>query len=139
MAANKTRIGLNNQKRGVCVAKASFVEADILLTGAELFVLPDNCIITKVLLDITTVSGTATATLDVVANGVVVANEVAATAAAVVDATLVNTATKLLTGGTVVLLAGAVTPADGALIGNILIEYIELDKVTGEYTGYSTT
>lgn len=139
MAANKTRIGLNNQKRGVCVAKASFVEADILLLGSELFVLPDNCIITKVLLDITTVSGTATATVDVVANGAVVVNEAAVTAAAVVDATLVNTATKLLTGGTVVLLAGAVTPADGALIGNILIEYIELDKVTGEYTGYSAT
>ena len=131
---NKTRDGQLAQKKGVCVAVVPFVEADILVDGAVYVNLPKRSLITRIVSNIMTASGTATATLDVVANGTNVVEEMAVAAANVTDETLVAAAQYLATGGELVIKAGAVTPADGALIGELVVEYIELDKNTGEYT-----
>jgi len=131
---NKTRDLIFAQKKGVCVAVIPFVEADILVDGAVYVNIPKRSLITRVTSNITTESGTATATLDVLANGVVLVNELPVAIADVADEALVAAARYLATGGELVIKAGAVTPADGALIGELIVEYIELDKNSGEYT-----
>ena len=131
---NKTRDLALAQKKGVCVCVIPFVEADILVDGAVYASIPERSMITRVVSNITTASGTASSTLDVLANGVVLVDELAVAAANVTDETLVAAAQYLATGGELVIKAGGTTPADGALIGEILVEYIELDKNTGEYT-----
>ena len=131
---NKTRTLAIAQKKGVCIAVIPFVEADILVDGSAYVNMPDRSMITRVTSNITTASGTATATVDVLANGVVLVNELPVAAANVDDETLVAAARYLATGGELVIKAGAVTPADGALIGELIVEYVELDKNTGEYT-----
>ena len=134
--ANKTRDGSNYQKKGVCVCVIPFVEADVLVDGSVYVNLPARTMIQNVTSNITTASGTANATLDVVANGTVLVNEMAVATANVGDETLVASARYLATGGELVIKAGAVTPADGALVGELVIEYIELDKNTGEFTKF---
>jgi hypothetical protein len=131
---DKTRDNNMCQKKGVSVAVIPFVEADVLLTGSTYVNLPKRSLITRIISNITTASGTASATLDVSANGTVIVNEMAVAVANVTDETLVAAAQYLATGGAIVIAAGAVTPADGALVGELVIEYIELDKNTGEYT-----
>lgn len=132
-----TREGLHNQKRGVCVvAGLDLAEADLLVDGARVAILPEESIITKVSLNVTTVSGTATSTLDVLVGAAVVANEMAVTVAGLIAGTLVTGEAYLPTGGDLILKAGAVTPADGALICDLIVEYIEREKVTGELTNY---
>lgn len=133
--ANLTRSEVA-QKKGICVAVIPFVEADILVDGSVYANLPERTLIQRATINITTVSGTATSTLDILANGVVLVNEQAATAAGVADATLVAAARYLANGGELVIKAGAVTPANGALVGELVVEYIELDKNTGEYTKF---
>jgi hypothetical protein len=137
--ANKTRDGILNQKRGVSVAVIPFVEADILTTGSIYVTLPKRSLITRIVSNITTASGTGSATVDVEANGTVIVNELAVAAANVTDETLVAAAQYLATGGDIEILAGATTPADGALIGELIVEYIELDKTNGEYTTIEQT
>lgn len=131
---DKTRDNNVFQKKGVCVAVIPFVEADILVAGSEYLNFPKRTMIQSITSRISTASGTATATLDIYADGVVIVNEMAVTAADVTDETLVAAARYLATGGQLNIRAGAVTPADGALVGELIIEYIEMDKNTGEYT-----
>ena len=133
---NKTRDAILAQKRGVCVAVIPIVEADILVDGAVYVDMPERSLITRVVSIQHTTSTTATATLDVVANGVVLVNEADCSSAdgTVVDETLVAAAQYMATGGELVIKAGAVTPAAGDLIAEYIVEYIELDKTSGEYT-----
>jgi len=131
---NKTRDGMVAQKKAVQVMSIPFLEVDILVDGAVYGMLPDRSMITRVISNVTTASGTASATLDVLANGVVLVNEMAVAVANVTDETLVPAAQFLATGGELVIKAGGTTPANGALIGEILVEYIEMDKNCGEYT-----
>jgi hypothetical protein len=72
---DKTRTGINNQKRSVSVLSAPFVEADILVDGSSFANLPARSLITNIVVNVTTVSGTATSTVDVTANGNVVAKQ----------------------------------------------------------------
>ena len=131
---DKKRDGTNNQKRGVSVLSVPLVEADILTTGSIYATLPARSLILSVAIVVTTVSGTASSTLDVTADGTVVANEIAATVAGAIVGTVVSTAAYLATGGDIIVLAGSTTPADGAFLGQLVIEYVELDKTNGEYT-----
>lgn len=135
---NKTRDGNMHQKKSVGVMSIPFVEADILedTDGAVYGVLPERSLITRVVSNITTASGTGSATLDVLANGVVLVNEMAVAAANVTDETLVPAAQYLATGGELVILAGGTAPANGALVGEIIVEYVELDKNCGELTTF---
>lgn len=132
--ADLKRTGTNNQKRGVSVLSCPFVEADIVAGGSIFATLPPRTLITNVIVNVTTVSGTASSTVDVEANGTVVANEVAVTVAGAIVGTIVAAAAYLPTGGDIEVLAGAVAPAAGGLVGDIIVEYVELDKTTGEYT-----
>jgi len=131
---NKTRTGQLAQKKGVCVAVIPFVEADILVDGSVYVDMPKRTLILTVTSNITTESGTASSTLDVLANGVVLVNELPVAIADIADETLVAAARYLETGGELVIKAGATTPAAGDLVGELIVEYIELDKNTGEYT-----
>lgn len=131
---DKTRTGQLSQKKGVSVAVIPFVEADILLAGSKYVNLPKRSLITKVVSIVTTTSGTANSTVDVIVNGATLVDELAVAAAGVTNEALVATAQYLATGGAVEIRAGAVTPADGALVGELVISYIELDKNCGEYT-----
>lgn len=131
---DKTRDNNNFQKRGICVFTAPFVESDILTTGSVFGTLPPRVVVQSASILVTTVSGTATATLDIKVGSTVVANEVAVTAAGMIDGTMVAANQYHATGGDITVLAGAVAPAAGDLVGELVIEYIELDKHTGEYT-----
>ena len=131
---DKTRDDNNFQKRGVCVFKAPLEEADVLTTGSVYGNLPDRAVIISAAILVTTVSTTATSTLDIKVGSTVVANEVAVTAAGMIDGIMVDANQYFATGGEITVLAGAVTPAAGDFVGELVIEYIELDKTTGEYT-----
>lgn len=132
--ANKTRDGKLNQKRKVSVMVIPFVEADILVDGSVFVQLPERIMLMKATSNITTASGTATATLDVLVGATVVINEMAVAAANVTDETLEAGGRYFATGGELIIKAGAVTPDAGDLVGELIIEYIELDKVSGEMT-----
>lgn len=131
---NKTRDLAYAQKKADRMAVISFVEADILVDGSVYVNLPPRTMITRVISNITTASGTATSTLDVVANGVVLVNELPVAIADIANESLVAAARYLPTGGELVIKAGAVTPATGSLVGELTVGYIELDRNTGEYT-----
>ena len=128
------RSGKNNQKREPRILVVPFVEADILTTGSIYATLPARTLLMYSQMIIKTPSGTASSTLDVTANGNVIANEVAATVATTVVSAITATAAYLPTGGDIVIKAGAVTPANGALVGEYVLTYVELDKTNGEYT-----
>lgn len=132
--ANKTRNGTIAQKRSVRIAVIPFVEADILVDGSAYLSLPPRTMITRIWSNITDGSATANATLDVVYNGTVLVNELAAVTVDLTAETLVAAAQYSATGGELVIKAGAVTPAAGDLVGELIVEYIELDRTTGEYT-----
>lgn len=132
--ADKKRDGTNNQKRSVSVLSVPLLEADILSAGSIYATLPARSLILSVAINVKTPSGTSVSTLDVVANAAVVANEILVPTGGVIVGTVVTTAAYLSTGGDIIVRAGAVTPADGAFIGDLIIEYIELDKTNGEYT-----
>ena len=134
--ANKTRDTVLAQKRGVCVAVIPFVEADVLVDGSVYVNLPEEVMIMSVTSQITTASGTASSTLDITFKGVVLVNEMAVSSADITSETLVAAARYSATGGELVAKAGAVTPADGALVGTLIVEYIELEKTSGEYTKF---
>lgn len=134
---NKTRDSDMFQKRGVCIAVIPFVEADVTANtadGSVMVNLPPRVFITRVSSNVTAASATASATIDVLANGVVLVNELPVAIADIADETLVAAARYLATGGEVVIKSGAVAPATGSLVGELYIEYIELDKKNGEYT-----
>ena len=132
--ADKTRDDNNFQKRGVCVFTAPLAEADILTTGSVYGNLPERSLIVSAGVLVTTVSTTTSSTLDVKVGSTVVANEVAVTAAGFIAGTMVAANQYFATGGAITVLAGSTTPAAGDLVGELVIEYIELDKTTGEYT-----
>lgn len=132
--ANATRDDKNFQKKGVSVAVAPFVESEILVDGSVFVQLPPRSLIQSVTVNVKTASTTPTSTLDVLIGANVLCNEVPAVTAEPQRGTIDETYSYLETGGELIVKAGAVTPAAGDLVGEIIVEYIELDKNTGEYT-----
>lgn len=136
--ANATRDNKNFMKRGVTVAVIPFVEADVVANsgdGSVVLVLPDRVLVTDVITNITTASGTASAQMDIQINGTDLVNNAAVAAANVTEETVVATQKYQATGGEVVLKPGATAPAAGDLVGEVYIQYIELDRnMLGEYT-----
>lgn len=136
-AEDKTRDDLNFQKKSVCVMVAPLVETEINGDGAIIGVLPERVIITDVILNVTTKSGTASATIDVLVGSDVVANEIDVNSAAgAIVGTVVAAQAYRATGGNVTVRDGSTAPAAGDLVMEAVIEYIELDKNTGEYTEF---
>lgn len=125
-----TRTGLNNQKR-----EADWSVSDVVSTTATLdvtlFNLPANTILLSAHVLVTEASGTSTDTVDVKVGSTVVANEVVVGT----TGTKVGSVTPayFATGGAVSVVAGADAP-DTAGRFRLLIQYVELDKRTGEYT-----
>lgn len=136
-AEDKTRDDLNFQKKGVCVMVAPLVETEINGDGAIIGVLPERAIITDVILNVTTESGTASATIDVLVGSDVVANEIDVNSAAgAIVGTVVAAQAYRATGGNVIVKDGSTAPAAGDLVMEAVVQYIELDKNTGEYTEF---
>ena len=131
MSVNRKREGKYNQKRGVSVLTIPFTESQVIGDGSVFATLPANSLVIYANMTVTTASGTVSATIQPVING---SNYGAALAVTAAGSTNINTPVYLATGGDVVLMPGATAPATGALVGIMTIEYIENDKVTGEYT-----
>ncbi len=134
-----TKTGLNNQKRGVSVAvMKGITEAQILTTGCIPFKLPENSLVTNVIVNVTTVSTTSNAVVKVEygASGEELAVDIAVTAAGAIVGTIVAGKAYLALGGNITILSDGTAPAAGDLVCDLIVEYIELDKVTGEYTPY---
>ncbi len=132
---DKTRDGILAQKKGVCVAVIPFVEADILVDGSVYVELPKRSLITRIVSNVIVASGTFNATLFVNANGVFIA-EALVDVVGITDTNLQSNAQYLETGGELIILASGIAPATGTLVGELIVEYIELDKNTGKYTTY---
>ena len=132
--SDKTRDTNNFQKRGVCVFTAPLVEADVLTTGSTYGTLPARSVITGVSILVTTVSGTASADLAVDFNGAALEAAILVTGLGDIQGVPIATAVYSATGGDIVVKAGGTTPATGSFVGELIVEYIELDKTTGEYT-----
>jgi len=130
--ADLKRTGLNNQKRGVSVAVTEQITYAAAATPSDtVFTLPANSMVTGVYAIVTDAAG-AGDTLDVVVGATVVANEIAISALGVASGTVA--VTNFPTGGAVTVVAGAGAALGDASTYQVVVEYIELDKVTGEYT-----
>jgi len=144
------RSGLNNQKREVNVAVSQVLAADIATaaiaantsTGqlavaantALVGILPERILVTNVHANVLAASTVATETVDVSVNGVVVANEAVVGVVGVAAITAVTPA-YFATGGQITIAPGLVPPTGATMSIEVVIEYIELDKVEGSYIG----
>lgn len=139
MAENLTRKGLNNQKRKSCfMVSEQLTGTEVAGTGALIGVLPDKSLILSVGI-LSEVASEASDTLDVSYGGAVVANEIPAdngTAPNFEPGTVITTAAYLGTGGDIIVLNGSQTVI-AAWRGRVVVEYVELDLRSGEYTNYS--
>ena len=127
-----TRNGLYNQKRSVSVGVFDLTEAEILAV-AGVANLPERCVVTDVKAIVKTVSTTGSSSISVLVGAVDIGNDIAVTVAGVIPE--VTVAPKYFpTGGAITVVGGATPPAAGDLLVEVVVEYIELDKVTGEYT-----
>jgi len=129
--ADLTLVGKNNQKREVAVAVCETVATSATMDDT-LFNIPVNSVVLSAKVLVETVSGAATSTVDVKVGTTVIANEVAVTAAGLIDGSV--TPAQFATGGPVSIVAGAVAP-DAAGRLRVILEYIELDTSTGFYIG----
>ena len=120
-----------NEKKGVSVFVGDIAEADIV-AGTVICNLPKDVYVTKAFIDVTTVSTTASSTVDLKVGATVVANECAATVAGFDEGTPVPA--KFVDGGAVTAVVGSTAPAAGDLVCTVYIEYIEFTKRTGELT-----
>ena len=133
MATDIKREGLNNQKRGVCVMVSDLLaDADIASLGSTIATLPAESVIISATVVTTVATASGGVALDY--NGAAIEALILGTTVRALPGTLINTATYSATGGDIVVKDGSTPPGDTAWEGYIVIEYIELDKVTGEYT-----
>lgn len=126
--ADLTRVGQNNYKREVMVGVS-----DSMSTGDNsVFNLPANSLVTNVKVIVTAADTTVSSTVDVKVGTTVVADEAGVAATGVVGTT---TEAYFADGGLVSVVAGATAPAGDGII-RLVVEYIELDTVTGDLTNY---
>ncbi|MCI4437412.1 MAG: hypothetical protein JHC33_11455 [Ignisphaera sp.] len=118
-----------NNKKDVSVFTAYGVtEADL---GTVLGYLPSNSLIVSEVIEIVTISGTASATISLnIAGTAIVANAVA-TVAAVLPSTVFK---NIPLGGAIQVVAGSTAPATGSTVFNITIMYVEYNKTRGDLT-----
>lgn len=128
--ADRTLEGLNNQKRTASISVSDTIATSATLNDT-LFNLPKNSMVVGGYVLVTTASGTSTDTVDVKVGSTVVINEAVVGATGVQEGTL--TKSYFSTGGAVTVVAGSDAPDDAGRI-RVVLEYIELDKVNGEYT-----
>lgn len=127
--ADLKRKDLFNQQRGVSVGVFALTEAEIL-DDAVVATLPERCVVTGVKTLVTTASGTASSQITVKVGATSIATNVA------VSTTGLKTTTTpgfFATGGDISVVAGGTAPAAGDLVVEVIVEFIELDRVTGHY------
>lgn len=130
--ANMTQTDRFAQRRGVSVGVYTLKEADILASGnAVVANLPANVLIISSRVIVTTKSSTASSSISIDVGSTAVHANASVAADAVVTST---TAVYAPTGGALKVKPGTTPPAAGDLVATVVIEYIELDKVNGEYT-----
>jgi len=143
------RTGLNNQKREVNVAVSQVLAADIATamipanpaTGqlavaantALVGILPERVIVTNVHVNTLVASAGAAETVDVLVNGVVVANENVVGVLGIGTPAIARS--YFATGGQITVVPGAVPPVGTTMSIEVVVEYIELDTVEGSYIG----
>lgn len=128
--ADLTFVGKNNQKK----TKSLFASAEITTAVAmneTLFTLPPQSVVTNAYAIVTTVSGTATDTVDIKVGATVVANEVVVGVLGIQAGTLAKA--YFPTGGQVTVAAGADAPGITGKI-RIVVEYDEIEITNGQYT-----
>jgi len=130
MAEDIKREGKFNQKRSHSIGVYGPSEAQILV-GALVATLPERSVVESIKVNVTTASTTAGATLKIDINGVNIA-DVAIDAAGVIDGAV--TETYYETGGDIEISPGGTAPAAGDFEGEVIVTYVELDRVTGLYT-----
>lgn len=128
--ADLTRTGLNNQKRGVSVFVSEYM-ATAVAQDDTLANLPSNIVVQNAYVVVTTASGTATDTVDIKVGSTVVGNECLVGVLGLGVGT--PAPTYFATGGALSVVSGADAP-DTAGVYQVVVEYLELDKVNGEYT-----
>ena len=126
------RTGLHNQKRGVSVAVADIVDADVQAAGSTLFTLPANVMVTA--LTVLVITAASAGTVDIAFNGTEIGSEVVVSTVGAIIEVPVPAAAYSATGGDILVDEGAVAITGGTFVGKLIVEYIELNKVTGEYT-----
>lgn len=127
-----TRNSTYNQKRESRFMVADVTEAEILAI-AGVGNLPERSVVLSVKVIVKTVSTTLGANVSLLAGVTPIATNMAVTVAGVIhrrDFAPVY----LPTGGAITIVGGAVPPAAANLASEYLIEYIELDRLNGEYT-----
>jgi len=138
MATDTKRTGLHNQKRGVCVMVSEELGSTttegvaVVSTGSTIATLPDKSMIISVRILVTAASA-ASDDLAVDYAGSALEASILVDALGMITGTPITTAAYSATGGDVVVKNGAQV-VDTTFRGRAIIEYIELDKVTGEYT-----
>jgi len=124
--ADLRRVGLNNQKRGVGVSIGDACPTE----DNVLFNLPQNVMVTSVAIVTKEADTSSGATMDVEVDGTVIGDELKVDAVGVDKK---DAAVYFDTGGAVSIKPGSTAPGgDGSV--RLVVEYIELDKLSGEYT-----
>jgi len=128
MAENKLLDGRNNMKRG-----DSYTISEIYVTAGDFNIakLPKHSVVIESYLNVLEGDSADTATMDILVNGITVNDEVD------VKTIGVNTGTMARkyfpTGGTIEVKTGA-KAGNGDGKQQLVLRYVELEKVTGEYT-----
>jgi len=127
-----TRNGLFNQKRKPDMAVFNPTEAQILAV-AGVANLPPRSIVLAVYANVLTASTTVGANVSLRVGATAIATNMDVATTGVKKEAVVGPQ-YFATGGLIEVIGGAVPPAAGDLVSEYIVEYIELDKVTGEYT-----
>ncbi len=137
---NKTREGQRNQKKGISVAHATIDFSEFDATGdvAELFELPENAHIARIHLNVKTAFNAGTSMVIV---GKLGASTVMASISIATTGVKTLTVTQLDagTGAQFTLTTTVVGAMPTAGKAEIMVEYIEYTKNSGELTDYSAT
>jgi len=144
------RTGLLNQKREGNAGVFPLVEADIIVAAvaanpaiqqiavpantAIVANLPARSVITGIRTIVTTASTTAGANISMKVGATVIAANVAVATRGVKVSTP-PASSYFPTGGQIAITPGTVAPAAGNLVCEVVVEFIELDKLEGEYLG----
>jgi len=129
--ADISRNGTFNQKRETSIGVFAPTEAEILASDT-VATLPERVAVTRVWTNVMTASGTSGAQITVKVGTTSIATNVAV---ATTGLKTTNTPGYFATGGAITIVPGTTAPANGALVCEVIVEYVELDRLDGAYIG----
>jgi len=137
---NRTRIGLRNQKKSVCASHAELTFEDFPASGdvAQVFAIPEDSLLTAINLNVKEAfNAGASIVIAATLNGAPVMASISIATTGI--KTLTVTKRDSGAGGLLLVtctIVGAVPTAGKA---DLIVDYTEYTKNSGEYTEYSTT